>query len=338
MIPVDKFKEIAENLGKNSDEAFALIISYPQDAATAIDEQGLTLLAHAIRMNDGRNVAELLTLGADMHAPFSAHSPESCYDYAKKYATYNGREPFAFEAMESFKNIQENLNVSMLSNSLFNNILSTTDERDAFFKKHFEEIKNKKDDELISFYHGMKIDSIEKDVIDSVAKAFMSSNSLQEHSGPTLSIVPFNTYWPGLGLEIKIPRSKVKFPGEKNENAVLEVGEGCTAMMLTQDRKIKFDEFYTRPLLNFRACIKKDVVMPSYGVEEGAYKANFNLEKQTLESLNNFQALMEENHKKVLEKSANTEFKLIDKTSSLLNMGKLRNKVFETEKANKLTM
>lgn len=315
MIPKEKLEEIIENFGKNGDKSWFLLHEYSQYVAEARDENGKSLLCHAIRMNDGGNVATLIQFGADIHAATTTGDNTSNYEYAKKYATYKQRKPYAFEAIESFKKIKDTLKVEILYDYTLENSSELT-------KQCYESAKNKKDDELVSLYHGANFLTISDKAVDSFSQAFVDSNCLKQISGPTLSLKPIGQFWRGLGLEIKIPRNKIEFPGEKKDNPVVEINEDGIAFIITPDKSIKFDEFHTKPLLNLFCCKEENKVIPTYASEEGCYESKFNLDAETITALNTLQYLMSKNDDIILKKD--NHFTVLDISNGLSNMKKIR--------------
>lgn len=295
---------------------------YSQYVANTRDENGSSLLSHAIRMNDGGNVAALIKFGADIDAQVKNGSDISNYEYAKKYATYEGRQPYAFDAIDSFKKIRDTLKVGIL----YDHKLKVSEE---YTKSLYESAKNKNDDEIVSLYHGAKTFSINEKVAESFFQAFTGSNCLQQISGPTLSINPIGQYWLGLGLEVKIPRSQVEFAGEKKVNPIIKINEDGIAFINTSDRKIKFDEFHTNILLNLRSTTVEKEVVPTYGEKEGNYAVKFDLDDKTINKLNEIQDFMEINHDKIFKKSSS--FQIQEKSNSISNIDKMRQSQLNTE-------
>jgi ankyrin repeat protein len=299
MIPQEHIRKIIDNLGKNGDKAWFYINDYQHEIANAKDEQGFSLLAHAIKSNDGGNISYLLRLGADMNAPTKEGGKMSSYEYAKQYATYGGRKPFAFEAFESFKTIKDNLKVQILPDHAVD-----TDNKTK--QAWFENAKNKNDDELVSLYHGAKTYTVDTGTVESIKSGFLKTNCIQEASGPTLSIKPLGQFWMGLGFEVQIPRSKIEFPGESKENPLIKVSEDGVAFILNETKSIKFDEYRSKILLNLRCCSSETDVEPTYGVGENTkpsnYAGKFTLDEKTIQSLNEVQEIMELNLAKVMQK------------------------------------
>jgi hypothetical protein len=298
MIPAEHLKKIIDNLGKNGDRAWLYINDYQHEVANARDENGLSLLAHAIKMNDGGNVTYLLRLGADMNAPAKDGGSMSHYEYAEKYATYGGRAPFAFEALQSFKKLKDELKVSIMPDQ-------ACDIDQEQKKSWYENAKNKNDDDLVSLYHGTKTYTVNEETVQSIKEGFLKTNCIQECSGPTLSIKPIGQFWMGIGFEIQIPRSQIEFPGETKENPLIKVNEDSVAFIMNKERNIKFDDYRSKILLNLRCCNPETEVMPTYRTEDskvGNYAGKFNLDEKTIAALNEVQELMEVNHNKVLQK------------------------------------
>lgn len=302
MIPAEHLKKIIDNLGKNGDKAWLYINDYQHEVANVRDENGLSLLAHAIKANDGGNISYLLRLGADMDAPAKEGGTMSNYEYAEKYATHGGRTPFAFNALNSFKKLKESLFIPIMSEQ---DCDTNQEEKQSWY----ENAKNKNDYDLVSLYHGTKTYTVNEETVQNIKDGFFKSNSIQEYSGPTLSLKPIGQYWMGLGFEIQIPRNQIEFPGEKKENPIIKVNEDNVAFILNENRSIKFDEYRTKILLNLRCCNPETDVLPTYkgnDAKPGNYASKFVLDEKTIHALNQLQELMVCNQLKVLENEQKT--------------------------------
>lgn len=289
---------IIENLGKNAEKAWVGIHDHKHEAITARDKDGVCLLAHAIRMNDGGNVSYLLSLGADMNQVTMLGGNKTCYEYAKDFATYLGREPYAFEAIKSFKDIQENLKIEVLPDNVFDFDSETK-------KAWLNNAKNKNDDELVSLYHGAKTWDVNETVVNSFKELLSTSNCIKEFCGPTLSVQPIGQFWTGLGFEIEIPRKMIEFFGEEKPDALIKVSQEGVAFIQNKDKSIKFDEYKSKILLNLRAFKTGDKVLSTYAVgdsEPGDYANKIIIDDNTMKSLNELQTMMESNLNKVLNK------------------------------------
>jgi len=299
MIPQEHIRKIIDNLGKNGDKAWLYINDYQHEIVNARDEQGFSLLAHAIKANDGGNISYLLRLGADMNAPTKENGQMSSYEYAKQYATYGGRQPYAFDAFETFKSIQENLKVQILPDQAI-------DTNKAIKQEWYEKAKNKNDNELVSLYHGTKTHTVDSEAVEGIKNGFLKTNCIQEASGPTLSINPLGQFWMGLGFEVQIPRSQIEFPGENKENPIIKVSDDGVAFIMTEDRKIKFDEYRSKILLNLRCCSSESDIEPTYRTGEDTklsnYGGKFTLDDKTIKGLNEIQDLMDLNLAKVVQR------------------------------------
>jgi hypothetical protein len=316
MVPAEHLQKIIDNLGKNGDKAWLYINDYQHEIANIRDENGFSLLAHAIKANDGGNISYLLRLGADMNAPAKDGGVMSNYDYAEKYATHGGRSPFAFDALESFKKLKEELKVTIMPEQ-------ACDIAQENKKSWYENAKNKSDDELVSLYHGAKTYTVNEDTVQSIKEGFLKTNCIQECSGPTLSIKPIGQFWMGLGFEVQIPRGQIEFPGEKKENPLIKVNEDSVAFIMNEERSIKFDEYRSKILLNLRCCNPETEVFPTYGkIDEsnpGNYAGKFTLDDKTIKALNEVQELMELNYAQVLQKE--------QKSKCVSNIDKFREKL-----------
>lgn len=298
MINQEQYNYIVDNLGKNGEKAWVGIHDHKHDAIHVRDKDGVCLLAHAIRMNDGGNISYLLSLGADMNSLTKSDGTKTCYEYAKEVANYLGREPYAFEAIQSFKNIQENLKVEVLPDNVF-------DFDDESKKTWYLNAKNKKDDELVSLYHGAKTWDVNEKVVNSFKDLLTTDNCLKEFCGPTLSVKPIGQYWTGLGFEVQIPRRDIEFFGEDKPDALIKVSQEGIAFIQNKDRSIKFDEYRSKVLLNLRAFKTGDKVDPPYltgEVEPGDYATKIVIDDKTMKALNELQVMMESNLTKVLNK------------------------------------
>lgn len=318
MITKEEFQEIINNFGKNGDKAWFIINKHQHYIATAKDENDIPLLAYAIQFNDGGNISYLLSLGADMNTPIKNGTNITCYEYAKQYANYNGREPYAFEALNSFKNIKDNLKIEILPDNVF-------DTTSSIQQSWIENARNKKDNELVSLYHGAKTNGVNQDVINSFEHILSTSNCIQQASGPTLSIQPLGQFWNGLGFEIKVPRHLINFPGENKEKAILSVSDDGAVLINNADKQLKFDEYQSKILLNLRACKTQgevDAPYPSENAKVGDYNQKIVISHSIIESLNHLQAMMEINNKKLLNKNYS-----IDKLKTMSNISKMREKI-----------
>lgn len=295
MIPEEKIQEIISHLGKKGNKAFYLLDDYKDEIATARDANGLSLLAHAIQQNDGGNVCLLLRCGANPHDLSKEGGTMTHLEYAKKYATYNGRRPYAFEAIESYTHIKESLNMEIMHDSVFKKeqgVTSVVDKAKALL-----------DEEYVSFYHGSKIHNLSNENLDELKNGLLSSPGIQEFSGPTLSLKPIGQYWTTVGFEVKIPRSQVNFPGENKKGAVIDVAdkfeETGIALITTEDRTIKFEDYPINMLINLRNTVVEKEVQGTYDDSLRNYADKFEMSPNTINKLNELQEIINKRQPKI---------------------------------------
>ncbi len=87
------------------------------------------------------------------------------------------------------------------------------------FKKYIEEQKNLPPDAIVYLYHGLGSGKYEAalDVLNG------PSHGIEQHSGPTVSLVPVGQFWKGVGFRYALRRDQIEFEGENNPNAVVRM-------------------------------------------------------------------------------------------------------------------
>lgn len=288
MIPEEKMQEIISHLGKKGNKAFFLLDDYKDEIATARDANGNSLLAQAIKKNDGGNICFLLRCGADPHALAKENGKMTNLEYAEKYATHNDRAPFAYEAISSYVKIKESMNMEIMHDSVF--------KKEVGKGSWFERAKNLPEEEFVSFYHGAKIHNLNDENLDAVKDGFLKSPGIQEFSGPTLSLKPIGQYWTTIGFEIKIPRSQVNFPGENKKDAVIyvsdQVADAGISVILTQDKTIKFKDYPSKMLINLRNAVVETEVLDVESDSFRNYADKFEMSSTTIDKLNQLQEIV----------------------------------------------
>lgn len=136
----------------------------------------------------------------------------------------------AWEAVDS--------SVQKIDDSLFKGAMG-----EEGYKSFIEGIRNLPPNELVHLYHGLNSGGFE-----SVLGILNSpSHGVEQHSGPTLSLVPVGQFWKGLGFRYSLRREQISFPGEENPNAVVKMGENGvpedTGYITTPSGSLPLDQF-----------------------------------------------------------------------------------------------
>ena len=113
----------------------------------------------------------------------------------------------------------------------------------------------------------------------------------EERSGPGLKCVSAEAgFWYGNGFKIEIPRNLVEFDGEKNPNAVVRVDEDGLTHVVTNDKKLKFDEFKSSFLVNIHPVYmvkQSQETVPStyFPDQEGNFDSKFHEPEPNVKTL-----------------------------------------------------
>ncbi len=136
----------------------------------------------------------------------------------------------AWEAVDS--------SVQKIDSSLFKDAMG-----EEGYKSFIENIKKLPPNEIVHLYHGLNSGGYESvlEILDS------PSHGVEQHSGPTLSLVPVGQFWKRLGFRYSLKRGQIAFPGEDNPNAVVKMGENGvpedTGYIATPSGSLPLDQF-----------------------------------------------------------------------------------------------
>jgi len=248
---LEKIKDIellSESFGINDKTVSRLMEKYKTELTTLRDSGGVLLAARAVQMNDGEALSAFLEKGLDVNQAVSLNSNQSIYDYAKLYQTTGGREPYAWNAMESYVRLKEVCPVAML----------TSQDIEALQEPNYS-------GDTVKLYHGTRSGSSERDL--TYILDHMASTGVKEVSGtPTLSTVPLGQFFsPGaVGFCYELPRELVNIDSEDKPGAVVWIdSKSNIARIQTENKTLPFSDYPCNAL--YRPCLISREVYPSYG-------------------------------------------------------------------------
>jgi hypothetical protein len=112
---------------------------------------------------------------------------------------------------------------------------------DEEMKQYLDRQKNLPPDAIVHLYHGLK------GGYENVLSVLNSpSHGIEQHSGPTLSLIPSGAFWkPGdLGFRYALRRNQIEFSGEKNPNAVVKIGDNDrTGIICNESKSLPLTQF-----------------------------------------------------------------------------------------------
>lgn len=224
-------EKLFANIGVNTEKTSAVIDRYGSETINLRDEQGNHVLTKAIQMNDGYVVTALLERGVDIHGLIKENktgndSGDTFYDYARKYATYGGREPIALNAIESFFQARAQCPVTLMDTASLLNLQNPDYTLDT-----------------IKIYHGARSSNSTEDLNFYLDKVVPTG--IQEKS-PTLAAFPVGQFFkPGsIGFSYEIPKALIAFDGEKNDKAVISMDTTTgVARILNDEKLLAFKDF-----------------------------------------------------------------------------------------------
>jgi hypothetical protein len=238
--------KLFSNIGVDTEKTSAVIDLYSknkQDLRALLnlqDSQGASIMMKAIQQNDGYVVTAMLARGANLNEPYLPGQTETVYDYAKKYATYNGREPIALNAIESFLSAKEQCPVNLMNTAELMQLQTPDYTKDT-----------------IRIYHGARSNNSCEDLtfyLENVVPTGIKEKS------PTLAAFPVGQFFkPGsIGFSYDIPKELIAFDGEKNDKAVISLDtQTGVARILNQEKILPFKDFKSEVIYRPEVYSKK---------------------------------------------------------------------------------
>jgi len=128
--------------------------------------------------------------------------------------------------------------------------------------KYIEEIRNLPPDDMVDLYNGFNNGGydVALDILNGAAKG------LEQRSGPCVSLTPIGQFWKGVGFKYSLRRDQIKFPGEDNPNAVIEMTAGLEGI---PDTGSIINEIGSLPLDQFEAeIVRSKFTLPDPELEK----------------------------------------------------------------------
>jgi hypothetical protein len=301
-------EKLFANIGVNTEKSSAVIDRYGSAIINLKDSQGNHILAKAIQMNDGYVVTALLERGADINGLIKENQSDTFYDYARKYATYNGRKPIALNAIETHFQAKAQCPVTLMDTA--------------------ELMKRQQPDytkEVIKIYHGARSSNSTEDLIFYLQQVVPTG--IREKS-PTLASFPVGQFFkPGsIGFSYDIPRELIAFDGEKNDKAVISLDTATgVARILNDEKLLAFRDFKSEVI--YRPEISTKMTYNEYSQQEDEFDV-----KTCLLEENQVSLLTQMKNK--LESDYQTNVKSKDQLKVTDKISAMREQFFESHNTN----
>lgn len=212
-----------DNMGLNHSALEDLIEKHYEIIRSFRNDKGGNLLNEAIQFNDGGAVRLLIDrVGLEI-------TPE-IYQYAKDNATYNGREPFAFNAIDTFHQLKKQSPITIMTHSDFRSISNCVSTAQS---------------NTIKLYHGTNSTGLNQQTLDWIHD-IAQTGVAEVSNSPTLSLAPSMSFWkPGcIGFCYEIPRNQVAFDQEDpTGKAVWVDSKSGIARILTNNKMLNFKDY-----------------------------------------------------------------------------------------------
>lgn len=143
------------------------------------------------------------------------------------------------EAKRNFENEKNRSEFQKIDKELL--VLSTNEEK---FKEYIEQQKSLPPDAIVHLYHGLNNGGY-----DSALEILNGpSHGIEQHSGPTVSLVPVGQFWKGVGFRYALRRDQIEFPGESSPNAVVRMtrnslGDEGDGIIIHESKSLPLDQF-----------------------------------------------------------------------------------------------